>query len=419
VAVYTVSQVAAYLRESLEGDPLLADLFVVGEVSNLRVSPAGHSYFTLKDGQAVLNAVMFKNQPGAHLLDDGVVISAHGRMTFYEPRGAANLMVDLAMPQGAGALALELEQLKLRLQAEGLFEPSRKRPLPRFPKVVGVVTSPAGSVFHDIQNVLRRRYPLAELVLAPTPVQGAEAAPRIAAAIEALNRDGRADVIIVARGGGSLEELWPFNEEMVARAIHASRIPVVSGVGHETDVTIADLVADLRAPTPSAAAELAVPSAAALGRELADLAQRGRRAALYQAERQRTQVSALARRLERGLPDVPVWRQRVDDLARSAHTALAHRLALTRRDVGSLEHRLAALDPAATLRRGFSVVQLAPSAQVVTSTAQVSQGQALTITVADGLIPATAGAVPRSKARANNHRQRKPAAAPSTMERLI
>ncbi len=419
MAVYTVSQVAAYLKESLEGDPLLADLWVVGEVSNLRVSPAGHSYFTLKDGQAVLNSVMFKNQQGAELLDDGVVISAHGRMTFYEPRGAANLMVDLAMPQGAGALALELERLKLRLKAEGLFEPSRKRPLVRFPKVVGVVTSPAGSVFHDIQNVLRRRYPLVELVLAPTPVQGAEAAPRIVAAIEGLNRDGRADVIIVARGGGSLEELWPFNEEIVARAIHASRIPVVSGVGHETDVTIADLVADVRAPTPSAAAELVAPNAAALVRELADLAERGRRAALYQAERQRTQVSALARRLERGLPDASVWRRRVDDLARSARTALAHRLALTRRDVESLEHRLAALDPAATLRRGFSVVQLAASARVVTSTAQVSQGEELTITVSDGLFPATAGAAPRPKARGNHHRPRKPAAAPSAMERLL
>ena len=419
MAVYTVSQVAAYLKESLEGDPLLADLWVVGEVSNLRVSPAGHSYFTLKDGQAVLNSVMFKGQPGAELLDDGVVVSAHGRMTFYEPRGATNLMVDLAMPQGAGELALELERLKLRLQAEGLFEPSRKRPLPQFPKVVAVVTSPAGSVFHDIQNVLRRRYPLVELVLAPTPVQGEDAAPQIAAAIEALNREGRAEVIIVARGGGSLEELWPFNEELVARAIYASRIPVVSGVGHETDVTIADLVADVRAPTPSAAAELVVPNAAALVQELAHLTERGRRAAAYQMERQRTQVASLTRRLERGLPDLAVWRRRVDDLARSAQGALGHRLALTQRDVGGLEHRLRALDPAATLRRGFSVVQLTGNARVVTSTAQVSAGEALTITVTDGDIPATAGATPRPKTRSNNHRQRKPAAAPSAMERLL
>jgi exodeoxyribonuclease VII large subunit len=362
---------------------------------------------------------MFKGQRGGELLDGGVVVSAHGRMTFYEPRGITNFMVDLAMPQGAGELALELERLKLRLQAEGLFEPSRKRPLPRFPKVVGVVTSPAGSVFHDIQNVLRRRYPLAELVLAATPVQGEEAAPKIAAAIVALNREGRADVIVVARGGGSLEELWPFNEELVARAIHASRIPVVSGVGHETDVTIADLVADVRAPTPSAAAELVVPNAAALLQDLARLAERGRRTANYQMERHRTQVAGLARRLERGLPDLAVWRRRVDDLARSAHSSLAHRLALSQRDVGSLEHRLRALDPAATLRRGFSVVQLADNAQVVTSTAQVADGEALTITVTDGNIPATAGAMPRPRPRATNHRQRKPAASPSAMEHLL
>ena len=213
MAVHSVSQVTAYLKESLESDPLLADLTVEAEVSNLRVSGAGHSYFTLKDDQSVLNCVMFRGRPGAELLANGDAVLAHGHITFYEPRGSTEYMVDMAMAAGVGELALELERLTLRLEAEGLFEQSRKRALPQFPQVIGVVTSMAGAVFHDIENVVRRRYPLAELLIAPSLVQGDNAAPDIVNAIGQLNQDGRADVIIVARGGGSLEELWPFNEE--------------------------------------------------------------------------------------------------------------------------------------------------------------------------------------------------------------
>jgi exodeoxyribonuclease VII large subunit len=401
----------------LETDHLLSDLLVVGEVSNLRVSAAGHSYFTLKDGQAVLNCVMFKGQPGANLLANGASVSTHGHISFYEPRGSTDYVVDLAMSDGVGALGLELERLKVRLEAEGLFEESRKRPLPQFPQVVGVVTSPSGAVFHDIQNVIRRRYPLVELVLSPTQVQGDDAAPKIVAAIEALNREGHSDVIIVARGGGSLEELLPFNEEMVARAIYASRIPVVSAVGHETDVTIADLVADLRAPTPSAAAELVVPDGAILRQELADLAQRSQRAMVYQIEQRRGDVAGLARRLESGLPDLETWRRRVDDLGRAVHHSLNNCLKMSRLEVTSLERRLRALDPAATLRRGFSVVQRTDNNDVVTSTSQVANGDALTITVADGDIPATAGAIPARPPAP--HKKRKASAQHQGMERLL
>ena len=414
--VYSVSQVTAYLRESLESDPLLSDLFVVGEVSNLRISGAGHAYFTLKDGQAVLNCVMFKGQSGAELLANGTSVSTHGHISFYEPRGSTDFMVDLAMPEGVGDLALELERLKLRLEAEGLFEESRKRSLPRFPKVVGVVTSPAGSVFHDIQNVIRRRYPLVELVLSSTQVQGSEAAPNIVKAIQALNRDGRSDVIIVARGGGSLEELWPFNEEAVSRAIHASRIPVVSGIGHETDVTISDLVADMRAPTPSAAAELVVPDGPALQQELAELAERCRRTMNYQLDSRRVQVAEAARRLLAGLPDLETWRRRVDDLGRSVHNTLTNRLRLTRVEVAGAELQLRALDPEATLRRGFSVVQLTDTGKVVTSTGQVADGDGLSITVSDGRIPARAGSGSESR---TPRKKRQVEAEAQPMERLL
>ncbi|MCH8224336.1 MAG: exodeoxyribonuclease VII large subunit [Chloroflexi bacterium] len=416
MAVYTVSQVTSYLREALESDPLLGDLNVAGEVSNLRVSGAGHSYFTLKDQQNILNSVMFRGQAGADLLANGTSISAHGRITFYEPRGSTDFMVDLVMAEGAGELALEFERLSLRLEAEGLFEAARKRPLPQFPKVVGLVTSPSGAVFHDIQNVIRRRYPLVELILSPTTVQGNDAAANIVAAIEALNREGRSDVIIVARGGGSLEDLWPFNEEIVARAVYASRIPVVSGVGHETDNTITDRVADVRAPTPSAAAELVVPDAAILKARLREIAVRSQRSLAYQLEGMRSRVADHVRRLEVGLPDIGTWRRRVDDLARTAHSLLTGRLSRDRLRVEGMAYRVAALDPAAPLRRGFAVVQKTATQQVVNSTTQVLAGDLLTITVADGQIPATAGTGPMPKKAT---KKQKAAAQPTGMERLI
>ena len=416
MAVYTVSQVTSYLREALESDPLLGDLNVVGEISNLRVSGAGHSYFTLKDDQNVLNSVMFRGQPGADLLTNGTSISAHGRITFYEPRGSTDFMVDLAMPEGVGELALELERLSLRLEAEGLFEITRKRPLPQFPKVVGLVTSPSGAVFQDIQNVIGRRYPLVELILSPTTVQGTDAAGNIVAAIEGLNREGRVEVIIVARGGGNLEELWPFNEEIVARAVYASRVPVVSGVGHETDNTITDRVADVRAPTPSAAAELVVPDATRLRAQLEEIAVRSRRSLNYQLKSLRNRVADHVRRLEVGLPDLGTWRRRLDDLARTGHGHLAGRLSRDRLRVEGLSYRVAALDPVAPLRRGFAVVQNTTTQQVVSSTTQVFAGDPLTITVADGSIPATAGSEAKSKRATKKQRS---VAQSSGMERLI
>lgn len=416
MAVYTVAQVTAHLRQKLEGDPLLADLWVLGEASNLRVSSAGHSYFTLKDDQSVLRCVMFKGQKGSELLADGTTLSAHGHITFYERGGSTDFVVDIAMPEGLGELHLELERLRLQLGEEGLFEETRKRPLPEFPSVVGVVTSPAGAVFHDIQSVIQRRYPLVELVLSPTVVQGPNAAEGVVAALDALNRDGRADVIIVARGGGSLEELWPFNEEASARAVYASRIPVVSAIGHETDFTIIDQVADVRAPTPSAAAELVVPDGWALRRELGEFLDRSHRAMGYILESNRAEIARLVRRLESGLPDSETWRRRVDDLARVASSAMLSRLTLAKSEVESISLQLGALDPAATLKRGFSVVQKAGSDQVVTTTGQVVVGEGLSITVTDGVFPATAGA---GKTAKNPAKKRRTAPQGDGMKRLF
>ena len=265
---YTVNQVTTYIRESFESDILLSDLYVSGEISNLRRSASGHAYFPLKDDSALLNCVMFRGQQGSDVLEDGSAVSTHGRISFYEPRGSTDFIVDLVMPEGTGALSLEFEKLRAQLELEGLFDESRKRSLPEFPTVIGVVTSVSGAVLHDITTVITRRYPLVDILVSPTLVQGDSAPENIVQAINDLNVDGRSDVIVVARGGGSLEELWAFNDERVVRSIYGSKIPVVSAIGHETDFTISDFVADLRAPTPSAAAEMIVPNVTNLKRHL-------------------------------------------------------------------------------------------------------------------------------------------------------
>src|SRR5438034_1791222 len=264
----TVSALARYLKDLLESNLTLTNLWLAGEISNLTRSQRGHVYFTLKDADAAIQCVMFQRQYRGSPLEGGAQVLAHGNVSFYEQRGNVQLIVDFVQPAGVGARQAEFERLKEKLAADGLFDEARKRPLPSFPARIGVVTSPTGAVFHDICNVLGRRWPLAEIVLAPSPVQGAEAAIGITEAIRQLNRLIDIDVITLARGRGSFEELWPFNEEIVARAVYASAIPVVSGVGHETDFTIADFVADARAPTPSAAAEAVVPDRAEVSRQL-------------------------------------------------------------------------------------------------------------------------------------------------------
>ena len=261
---YTVSAVAEYLKASLESDPRLADLMVVGEVSGYRNPSSGHHYFALRDEQSVLRCVMFRGGRGGQFLSDGSQVICHGRISIYTARGDLQYYVDQVEPDGVGALQKAFEEMRKRLESEGLFESGRKRQLPAMPARIAVITSPTGAVIQDILNVLTRRYPLAEVILIPTAVQGEKAAPEIVRAFQALNALDDIDVAIVARGGGSLEDLWSFNEETVARAIFASNVPVISAIGHETDTTIADLVADVCAPTPSAAAEIVAPATADL-----------------------------------------------------------------------------------------------------------------------------------------------------------
>ena len=391
----TVAQVTRYVKSLLDGDYVLQHLWVEGEVSNFRVTASGHAYFTLKDDQASLRCVMWRSDVRQQdmLPQDGQSVLAHGRISVYETAGAYQFYVDHIQLAGVGRLYLEFEALKRRLAEDGLFDTARKRALPSFPRRLGVVTSPTAAALRDILNVLSRRYPLAQVVLSPTLVQGDQAPPQIVAAIQALNDYSDVDVIIIARGGGSLEDLWAFNDERVARAITASRVPVVSGVGHEVDFTIADFAADVRAPTPSAAAELAVPDRAEL--QAALHRQWMRLAGVLQrrlAER-RQSLANLAQDLQRISPlgRTQSLRQRVDELFQVSSVRLGHLLALRRERFNGLVGRLVTLSPFATLERGYAIVRHKDTRRVVTSVKQVVSGELVVVCVQDGEFDATVG----------------------------
>ncbi len=385
---YTVSQLMARIRSTVETDPRLMDVWVEGEISNFRQVASGHCYFTLKDGGAELRCVMWRDRArGMRALPaNGDSVLAHGRVGVYEQRGDLQLYVDALEPLGLGWLYQEYERLKARLEAEGLFAAERKRPLPRFPRRIGVVTSPDAAALRDILNILSRRYPLAEVVLAPTLVQGEEAPPQIIAALRALNAREDIDVILLARGGGSLEELWAFNDERVARAVAASRIPVVCGVGHETDFSLADFAADRRAPTPSAAAELATPDRAELLQQVRTLRVRLARALEADLARRRERVRGQVRALRRLSPALRLAqaRQRLDDLAERAGRAVRHQIAVRRERLAGLAGRLEGVSPLATLERGYAIVQRAADGLIVRSPAQVEVGDALRVRVHEG-----------------------------------
>ena len=391
--IYRVSQITAYIKELLDGDYALQDLWLEGEVSNYSRAASGHVYFTLKDEEAQIRCVMWRSQVErqAYVPQNGEAIVVHGRISVYEAGGQYQLYVDDIQPAGDGLLYLQFGALKERLAAEGLFDVERKRPLPSFPQRLGVVTSPTAAALRDIVNVLRRRYPLVEVVLSPTMVQGDEAPPQIVAAIQVLNQLTDVDAIIVARGGGSLEDLWAFNDERVARAIYASQSPVVTGVGHETDFTIADFVADVRAPTPSAAAELAVPDQQELRGAVASW--RGRLVQLMkgQIEEERRALQYREQVLRRFSPQAQInsYRQQIDDVMRSTLAGLKHSLALARERLRTLDSQLQTLSPLATLERGYAIARHLGTGKVVRSVAQVVAGDRLEVRVSDGQFEST------------------------------
>jgi len=385
---YTVSAVTDYLKAALESDPRLADLTVVGEVSGYRNPSSGHHYFALRDEQSVLRSVMFRSGRGGQFLADGTQVICHGRISMYTARGDLQYYVDQVEPDGVGALQQAYEEMRKRLEAEGLFELDRKRPLPELPAKIAVITSPTGAVIQDILNVLTRRYPLAEIILIPTSVQGEKAAPEIVQAFQALNTLDDIDVAIVARGGGSLEDLWSFNEEIVARAIFASNVPVISAVGHETDTTIADYVADRRAPTPSAAAEIVAPDVRDLGGYIAGYAARIDDLISRTVRDSRSQFEMAVDRMNLRIPDTAQPRQRIDDLLTRARLAGQRMVESSRQRLQTVEASLNALGPEKILGRGYTITRLADGS-AATSASQFSAGDKLGVTFADGSVETT------------------------------
>lgn len=391
-SVFSVTQLSLYMNEVLRTDEILQDVWVRGEVSGCK-TVNGHCYFTLKDAEAKLGCVFFKYarlRASAPDLRDGMAIAANGRVSFYERDGKLQLYVEHVEPLGDGALYLRFEHLKKQLEAEGLFEVERKRPLPAQPSVIGIVTSPQAAALRDMLRVLRTRYPLARVILSPALVQGADAPPAIARALDLLNQHGEAEVIIVGRGGGSIEELWAFNEEAVARAIARSRIPVISAVGHETDFTIADFVADYRASTPTAAASAAVPDIAdwqasirAYSADLSLLMED------YLSEK-REDLARTVRDLQRLNPQFQLdrLRQRLDDATELMQSRVEHILTLHRERLRGVAMQLHALSPLLTVARGYAVVRSDDDQHLVTSLQHVQPGDDLTIQVTDGYIHA-------------------------------
>jgi exodeoxyribonuclease VII large subunit len=384
VPVLSVSALNRLLRASLETD--YAEVWVAGEISNFRAPPpAGHFFFCLKDRRSQIAAVMFRSAQRylPFKPHDGLEVVAHGRISLYETRGDLQLYVDALEPRGLGGVQLALEQLKQRLAAEGLFDAARKRPLPVWPRAVGVVTAITGAALRDIVTTLRARMPHVRIIVRPVRVQGQQAGAEIAAALVDLGSVAAVEVIIVGRGGGSLEDLWAFNEERVARAIAASRVPVVSAVGHEIDVTLADLAADCRAATPSAAAVLVVPDCVALAHRVA-LRHRALVAAMgSRLRRRREHLTALARHVRDPRRHLAAQRQRVGELAARAARALAGALRVARARLAGDGERLQALSPLAVLERGYAIARR-DDGTVVRAARDVAVGDALELTFRAG-----------------------------------
>ncbi len=385
--VYTVTELNTLVKTVLDSVPALANVYVRGEISNYKVYPSGHHYFTLKDSGAAIRCVLFKMQAVRLRFrpENGMKVIALGRVALYPRDGAYQLYCDALSPEGVGDLHVAFEQLKERLWQEGLFDESHKKPLPPYPRAIAIITSPAGAAVHDMLRILRRRYPLAAVKLLPVRVQGPEAPAEIAGALRYANACQLADTIIAGRGGGSIEDLWAFNDERVARAIYASEIPVISAVGHEPDVTISDFVADIRAATPTHAAEMAVPDQVELLERLESLR-------LHMARAQGKRLELLRRRLEtisgkRVLLDplaaVQDKRLLLDHAQRNLYHAALGRLAGPKKELAAVSAALDAMSPLKVLGRGYSVV-MDGEGRMLRRAADVKTGSEVTALLADG-----------------------------------
>lgn len=390
--VFTVSQVNQYLKAKLDGDRLLSAIAVRGELSNYKRYPSGHHYFSLKDGEGALRCVLFRSsaQRLRFQPENGMKVVVRGRISVFPRDGAYQLYADSLIPDGVGELYVAFEQTKARLLAEGLFDQGHKKPIPRYPERIALITSAAGAAVHDMIRILGARWPVAQVLLLPVRVQGTRAPAELIGALRYANAHRLADVIIIGRGGGSMEDLWAFNDEGLARAIYQSELPVISAVGHEPDVTISDFVADLRAATPSNAAELAAPDCQALQRQLEQLSVRMSGAVSTRLEEERTRLTRLARSRAMNDPTLPIQEKRLL-LDRQQERLAARMRELTHRQKNRLAALAAALDamsPLKVLARGYSLTR-DESGAVLTSVEQVSAGQRVQVRLTDGSLDCT------------------------------
>ena len=390
--ILSVSQLTGYLRRLIEDDDLMQDLWVEGEISNFSRPSSGHLYFTLKDSQSAIRCVMWRNSAARLTFEprEGLAVEAHGGMGVYETSGQVQLYVDTIRPAGEGLLFQEFLRLKAKLEAEGLFDPSTKQPIPTLPKVIGIVTSPTGAALQDMLNTLRRRFPVVEVVIAPASMQGVAAPGEIVAALELLNRQVKPDVILVGRGGGSIEDLWAFNDQAVARAVAASEAPVISGVGHETDFTLTDFAADLRAPTPTAAAEVATPDRVDLLGAITELSNRHTAYLNSRLSSLRWSLGQAHNTLARLSPRYAIntYRQRLDEI--SLRLERAARVDLERKTLhlAHLEQSLRSLNPHAVLNRGYAIVTRTSDGALVKRFDQVKPQDDIRIQVSQGTMDA-------------------------------
>ncbi|NLW02435.1 MAG: exodeoxyribonuclease VII large subunit [Clostridiaceae bacterium] len=383
----TVRELTAYIKQLVDSDMLLSNLCVTGEISNFKHHSSGHMYFSLKDQDAVIRCVMFRtyNARMRFMPEEGMKVIVRGYVSVYAPGGTYQLYAEDMQPDGTGSLYLAFEQLKQKLEALGWFAQERKKPIPRLPRAIGIVTSPTGAVIRDMLNILQRRYPNIRVVIYPSAVQGIEAPAQLIRGIRYFNEAKNVDVIIIGRGGGSIEDLWPFNDEGLARAIYESSVPVISAVGHETDFSISDFVADLRAPTPSAAAELVVPEKTVLKERLMMYEKSLTSSLLLKLKRERERIAGLssARSLTRPFERVDTLRQQLDGKLRGLALIGRSQLERHRSALGSLAGRLDALSPLTVLSRGYAIVQK-EDGSVVKSIRVMKPGDRITVRVADG-----------------------------------
>ncbi len=374
--IYTVTELTKYIRQIIENS--FPNIWVEGEVSNFLLHSSGHMYFSLKDAGSVVQCAMFKrsNEKLRFRLKDGMKVICFGKISVYEPRGSYQLIVEEIEPKGIGALQLQFQQLKEKLQKEGLFDPAHKVPIPHLPIRIGIVTSPTGAAIRDILNIAIRRFSNVEIIIYPVRVQGEGSRDEIASAIRDFNALNNIDVMIVGRGGGSLEDLWAFNEEVVARAIYDSAIPVISAVGHEIDYTIADFVADLRAPTPSAAAELVIPRKEDLINSINTNTVRLRNAILNSlgAMAQRLAKLSQSYALKQPLKMVEKYEQMIDDLRKDMAIRISHLFKLHGENYNLLAEKLAVLSPLSILNRGYSISSRLPEKKIIKDAGDIRVG---------------------------------------------